>query len=121
LLDQILSIRRVCLHPFELTVASEIPSNTPTDYTEFTKNATFEGLRLGVPRKLFFDLEYVEHPEIIEAVNSAIHNISSMGAEIEDPTDFAIPDNIDIVQQMEAFVCRPPSPDDLTGSHRFQS
>jgi Asp-tRNA(Asn)/Glu-tRNA(Gln) amidotransferase A subunit family amidase len=106
--DQILSIRRVCLPAFQLTVASEVPANTPTNYTQFTKNATFEGIRLGVPRKLFFDLEYVEHPEIIEAVNNAIHKMASLGAEIEDPSDFTIPENIDIVQQMEAFVCRSP-------------
>lgn len=99
--------REVSLNDSSLIVASEIPSNTPTDYTQFTLNATFSGLRLGVPRKFFFDLKYVEHPEIIEAVNTAIHKISSLGAIIEDPTDFAIPDDVvDIVQQTEAFVCR---------------
>jgi hypothetical protein len=49
----------------------------------------------------------VEHPEIIETVNAAIHKIASLGAKIEDPTDFAIPDDVvDVVQQTEAFVCR---------------
>jgi hypothetical protein len=50
----------------------ERPKNTPTDYTQFAKYARFTGLRLGVPRELFFDVTEVGHQEIIDAVERAI-------------------------------------------------
>lgn len=70
-----------------LIVALEIPENTPTDYTQFTKHATFKGLRLGVPRRLFFDVSVVDHQEILDAVDAAILRIKSLGAIIQDPAD----------------------------------
>jgi amidase len=70
-----------------LTVALEIPENTPTDYVQFTKNAKFKGLRLGVPREVFFDVSLVGEQEIIHAVNSAISKMASLGAVIQDPAD----------------------------------
>jgi amidase len=69
-----------------MILASEIPANTPTDYTQFTRNATFRGLRLGVPRLLFFDSTYVDQ-EMIYSINNAIHKIKSLGAFIQDPAD----------------------------------
>jgi amidase len=70
-----------------LTVAFEIPENTPTDYTQFTKRAAFKGMRLGVPRDLFFSIDLVGDQEIINAVNAAILKIQSLGATIQDPAD----------------------------------
>lgn len=70
-----------------LTVASEIPQEAPKDYTEFTKNATFKGLRLGVPRKVFFNPSTHLPEEMIDAINAAIHKISSLGAMVQDPAD----------------------------------
>jgi amidase len=70
-----------------LTVAFEIPENAPTDYTQFTKHATFRGMRLGVPRDLFFAIDLVGDQEIIDAVNAAILKIQSLGATIQDPAN----------------------------------
>ena len=68
-------------------VASEIPSYVPKDYTQFTKNATFHGLRLGVPRKVFFDVNIVGSQEIIDATDGAIRKMQSLGAFIQDSAD----------------------------------
>jgi Asp-tRNA(Asn)/Glu-tRNA(Gln) amidotransferase A subunit family amidase len=70
-----------------LIIAFEIPADTPTDYTQFTKNTTFTGLRLGVSRQLFFNMTFVQHQEIIDAVNLAILKIASLDATIQDPAD----------------------------------
>jgi amidase len=87
-------------------VASDIPADTPSDYTQFTHNATFKGLRLGIPRKIFFDIEYVEHQEILEAANAAINHIKSLGAIIQDPADLPSAEEIPACQTAtEAMVC----------------
>jgi len=84
-----------------LIFALEIPEKNPTDYTQFTKHATFRGLRLGVPRTLFFD--EVDHPEIGDAVDAAIRKIESLGATIRDPVmlpsteELKDPPSLDIV------------------------
>lgn len=65
-----------------LIVALENPLNLTKDYTQYTKRATFKGLRLGVPRELFFD--DLDHPEIAETANAAILKIRSLGATIQD-------------------------------------
>ena len=87
LLDEIRSIRKVGPLMSELITAFEIPTDAPTDYTQFTQRATFKGLRLGVPRDRFFDLARIDHQEIIDATNTAILKMKSLGAVIEDPAD----------------------------------
>jgi Asp-tRNA(Asn)/Glu-tRNA(Gln) amidotransferase A subunit family amidase len=93
-------------------VASNIPSHTPQDYTQFTRNATFEGLRIGVPREIFFDEGLVGSHEIIEAADDAIAAMKSLGAVIRDPADFP---NADAFISGEALLaekillCTPPS------------
>ena len=84
---QIHVIRKVARLRVMLIVALESPANTPTDYTRFTKEATFQNLRLGVPREVFFNVTYVGNQEIIDAVNAAIQKIQSLGAIIQDPAD----------------------------------
>jgi hypothetical protein len=69
-------------------VASNIPRHTPQDYTQFTHNTTFEGLRIGVPRYIFFREGLVGHREIIEAADEAIAVMKSLGAVVQDPADF---------------------------------
>jgi hypothetical protein len=71
----------------ELNIAFEIPEDAPTDYTQFTRRATFKGLRLGVPRDRFFDVARIDHQEIIDAANTAILKMKALGAVIEDPAD----------------------------------
>lgn len=88
-----------------LIPASEIPSDVPTDYTQFTKNATFHGLRLGIPRKAFFDVTYVGNQEIIDAADYAIGKMRSLGAFIQDPTDIPTTEEL-ITTYIEAFVMR---------------
>jgi hypothetical protein len=68
-------------------VATKIPRHTPTDYTQFTSNATFEGLRIGVPRQVFFNKDLVGSQEIIEAADDAIAGMRFLGATIQDPAD----------------------------------
>jgi hypothetical protein len=85
----------------ELMEASNIPRHAPQDYTQFTHNATFEGLRIGVPRKLFFDESLVGSHEIIVAANEAIATMKSLGAVIQDPADFP---NIDAFISGEAKI-----------------
>jgi Asp-tRNA(Asn)/Glu-tRNA(Gln) amidotransferase A subunit family amidase len=86
-LGQIPSIRKVCLVCAVLIVAFEIPEGTPTDYTYYTRGARFGGLRLGVPRDRFFDLDGLKHQEIIDAANAAILKMKALGATIQDPAD----------------------------------
>jgi amidase len=70
-----------------LTAAWEIPPNTPKNYTQFTKDATFKGFRLGVPRNVFFTLQFIKSQQIIDEANAAIARIASLGATIQDPAD----------------------------------
>ena len=86
-LEKTHSIRKVGQLYTILTIASEIPKDTPTDYTQFTKRASFKGLRLGVPRAYFFDMARLDRQEIIDAVNTAILKMKSLGASIQDPAD----------------------------------
>jgi hypothetical protein len=88
-----------------LILASEIPSDVPTDYTQFTKNATFRGLRLGIPRKGFFDAKYAGSQDIIDAADDAIEKIRSLGAFIQDPADITTIEEL-ITTYSEAFVMR---------------
>ena len=74
------------------------------NYTEFTKNATFEGLRLGVPRKVFFDPTFVD-AEVVETVKTAIRKISALGATIQDPADLPSINEL-LSSQAEAIVLR---------------
>jgi Asp-tRNA(Asn)/Glu-tRNA(Gln) amidotransferase A subunit family amidase len=87
--DETRSIREVRPTPvfILLIVALEVPAHIPTDYTQFTKYATFKQMRLGVPREMFFNLTYVDDQEIIDEVNAAILKIQSLGATIQDPAD----------------------------------
>jgi hypothetical protein len=78
---------KVCSQYFSLTIASEIPSNTPKDYTQFTRNPSFHGLRLGVPRTIFYDKTFLRRSEIIDAANIAIERMKALGAFIQDPAD----------------------------------
>jgi hypothetical protein len=71
----------------KLIPAFEIPNGFPTDYTQYTKNPSFRGLRLGVPRNVFFNVTYVEHQEIIDAANVAIQKMAVLGAIIQDAAD----------------------------------
>jgi len=73
--------------PVKLIVASNIPRNTPSDYTQFAKNASFEGLRIGVVRKGFFHQDFVGSQEIVDAADAAISRMKSLGAIIRDPAD----------------------------------
>src|SRR5215471_4961136 len=88
-----------------LILASEIPSDVPIDYTQFTKNATFSGLRLGIPRKVFFDTTFVGSQEIIDATNDAIDKMRSLGAFIQDPADMSTIEEL-LASFSEAFVMR---------------
>lgn len=87
-----------------LTKAFEIPPNTPADYTEFTKHPSFKGMRLGVPRKVFFDLTFLTQ-EIIDQVDSAIHRIESLGAIIQDPADLPSAEEILTVKGEDLVTC----------------
>jgi Asp-tRNA(Asn)/Glu-tRNA(Gln) amidotransferase A subunit family amidase len=91
--------------PYWYYIASEIPSDVPTDYTQFTKNATFHGLRLGIPRKFFFNATYVGSQEIIDAADDAIEKMRSLGAFIQDPADLPTIEEL-IASYSEAFVMR---------------
>jgi hypothetical protein len=84
----------------ELTIASNIPHHTPQDYTQFIHSATFEGLRIGVPRELFFHEAFVGSHEIIEAADEAIATMKSLGAVFQDPADFP---NVDAFISGEAL------------------
>jgi Asp-tRNA(Asn)/Glu-tRNA(Gln) amidotransferase A subunit family amidase len=93
--DKTHSIRKVGQLHVVLIIASEIPRDTPTDYTQFTKRATFKGLRLGVPRAYFFDMARLDRQEIIDAVNAAILKMKSLGASIQDPADLPSAETFD--------------------------
>jgi hypothetical protein len=79
-------VHKLC--KYELIIASNIPRHTPQDYTQFTHNATFEGLRIGVPRYVFFHEGLVGSQEIIDAADEVIAAMKSLGAIIQDPADF---------------------------------
>jgi hypothetical protein len=85
---------RVHLTVLELTIAIEIPGNQSVDYTQFTQNTSFHGLRLGVPRTIFFNESYYENPEIIEVANDAIRKMKSLGAHIQYPADLPSADEL---------------------------
>jgi hypothetical protein len=80
-------IQKVPLFHAVLNIALEAPKSVPNDYTKFTKRATFAGVRLGVPRELFFDVTVVDYQEILDAVDAAISKIKLLGAFIQDPAD----------------------------------
>ncbi|KAL8280372.1 hypothetical protein RQP46_007289 [Phenoliferia psychrophenolica] len=60
------------------------------DYTKSLKKGKdgFQGLRIGVPRELFFNETLSGNsPEINIAVNAAIEKIASLGAHVQDPAN----------------------------------
>ncbi|KAJ9105046.1 hypothetical protein QFC19_003678 [Naganishia cerealis] len=64
-------------------------NHTETNYTQYTlaPYATFQGMKLGVPRDFFNETLSGNPPEINVAVNAAIAKIQSLGASIQDPAE----------------------------------
>ncbi|KAJ9121281.1 hypothetical protein QFC24_004617 [Naganishia onofrii] len=62
---------------------------TQTNYTQYTMApyATFQGMKIGVPRDFFNETLSGNPPEINIAVNAAIAKIQTLGASIQDPAD----------------------------------
>ncbi|OZJ06179.1 hypothetical protein BZG36_01023 [Bifiguratus adelaidae] len=67
-----------------------------TDYTKYTHDASFKGLRIGVPRAIFYNATIGGFPEeIVTAANAAVKKLAELGATIVDPV--TIPRAVDIL------------------------
>ncbi|KAG5335744.1 hypothetical protein C0989_000487 [Termitomyces sp. Mn162] len=64
------------------------------DFTQGLNSRAFEGKRIGVPRRVFFDDENGSHPEILAAFEEALEVIRSLGATVVDPADLPSIDEI---------------------------
>ncbi|KNZ80737.1 Putative amidase, partial [Termitomyces sp. J132] len=64
------------------------------DFTQALNSRAFEGKRIGVPRRVFFDDENGSHPEILPAFEEALEVIRSLGATVVDPADLPSIDEI---------------------------
>ncbi|KAJ9094307.1 hypothetical protein QFC20_006935 [Naganishia adeliensis] len=80
------------------TATYDAVNHTQTNYTQYTMApyATFQGMKIGVPREGFFnetlsgssrDQQDADHEIFSIAVDAAIAKIQSLGASIQDPAD----------------------------------
>jgi amidase len=66
---------------------SQIPNNTPSDYTLFLHSSGLNGKKIGIPQNLYQG----PYPELIEMFKNALEQLKSLGAEIIEFDDKIIP------------------------------